>query len=65
MQSTEHKHRSVASYSKSSQEDVIQSVDDAISHFEATGLHITLDEFIGWTQTVKFDRDARPPSCHT
>lgn len=47
------------------QQAILQSVDDSVAHFEATGLHITLDEFIGWTEAVKLDRNAQLPVCHT
>ena len=46
------------------QQTLMKSVDDSVAHFEATGLHITLDEFMAWTQAVQSHRDATPPACH-
>ena len=45
-------------------QDVMNSVDNGITQYEATGLHITLEEFMGWTQAVQSHRDATPPACH-
>ena len=45
-------------------QDVMNSVDNAITQYEATSLHITLEEFMGWTQAVQSHRDATPPACH-
>ena len=46
------------------QQILMKSVDDSVAHFEATGLHITLDEFMAWTQVVQSKRDATPPAGH-
>ena len=46
------------------QQTLMKSVDDSVAHFEATGLHITLDEFMAWTKAVQSNRDATPPACH-
>ena len=44
---------------------VLKIVDDSITHYEATGLHITLDEYIDWIKSVKVNRNAQLPECHT
>ena len=46
------------------QQTLMKSVDDSVAHFEATCLHITLDEFMAWTKAVQSNRDASPPACH-
>ena len=47
------------------QQAVLQSVDDAVAHFESTGLHITLNELKTWAKDVKENRNAQLPACHT
>ncbi len=47
------------------QQAILKSVDDSVAHFEATGLHVTLDEFVAWTEAVKLDRQAQLPACHS
>jgi predicted transcriptional regulator len=42
----------------------LQSVDDAVAHFEATGLHITLNELKTWAKDVKVNRGAQLSACH-
>jgi predicted transcriptional regulator len=39
-------------------------VDESTAHFDATGLHIGLDEFKTWADAVKVDRTVRLPACH-
>ncbi len=46
------------------QQAILQSVDDSIAHFEATGLHITHDEVKTWAQELTTNRNAQPPECH-
>jgi predicted transcriptional regulator len=36
----------------------------SLSHFQQTGLHITLDELRTWAQDVKENPDAPMPACH-
>ncbi len=43
---------------------ILKSVDDAIVHYEATGLHISLDEAKTWAQELRTDRNAQLPACH-
>ena len=43
---------------------VLNSVDDSVSHFEATGLHVSLDDVKAWAKEVKARRDAQLPPCH-
>ena len=47
------------------QQAALQSVDDSVAHFEATGLHITLNELKSWAKDVKKSRDAQLPACHS
>ena len=47
------------------QQAVLSSVDESVAHFEATGLHITLNEVQAWTKEVKTNRHAQLPTCHT
>jgi predicted transcriptional regulator len=47
------------------QQAALQSVDDSVAHFEATGLHITLNELKTWAKDVKENRNAQLPACHT
>lgn len=46
------------------QQAILQSVDDSIGHFEATGLHITHAEVKAWAKELKTNRNAKPPECH-
>lgn len=46
------------------QQAILQSVDDSIAHFEATGLHITHSEVKAWAQELKTNRNAKLPECH-
>jgi len=46
------------------QQTVLKSVDESITHYEATGLHITLDELKQWAKEVKINRNAQLPVCH-
>ncbi|APW47553.1 CopG family ribbon-helix-helix protein [Rhodoferax antarcticus] len=46
------------------QQAVMQSVDDSVTHFEATGLHITLNEVKAWSNEVKLNRNVQLPECH-
>ena len=46
------------------QQAILQSVHDSVANYEATGLHVTLDEFKTWTQEVKLNRSAQLPACH-
>ncbi len=46
------------------QQAVLKSVDDSVAHFEATGLHITLNEVKTWANEVKLNRNAQLPECH-
>lgn len=47
------------------QQAALQSVDDSVALFEATGLHITLSELKIWAKDVKKSRNAQLPACHT
>ena len=47
------------------QQTVLKSVDESTAHYEATGLHVTLDEIKQWAKEVKADRNAPLPKCHT
>jgi predicted transcriptional regulator len=47
------------------QQAALQSVDDSVANFEATGLHITLSELKTWATDVKESRNAQLPACHT
>jgi len=33
--------------------------------FQATGLHVTVDELSAWLKTWGTDAEAEPPACHT
>ena len=44
---------------------ILKKVDATINHYEATGLHITLDEVKTWAKEVQINRDALLPACHT
>ena len=46
------------------QQAALKSVDDSVAHFDATGLHITLDEFKAWAGDVKANRNTQLPICH-
>lgn len=46
------------------QQAILQSVDESIAHFEATGLHITLDEVRAWSKEVENNPNAKLPACH-
>jgi predicted transcriptional regulator len=46
------------------QQAALKSVDEAVAHFEASGLHMSLDEFKTWVGNVKLDRNAQLPACH-
>jgi predicted transcriptional regulator len=46
------------------QQKILQSVDDSIDHFEATGLHITLEEVEAWAKELKTNPHAKLPPCH-
>lgn len=43
----------------------IRAGEDAWRDYEATGLHITLDEAKKWAKKLKTDRKAAIPKCHT
>jgi predicted transcriptional regulator len=47
------------------QQTILKSVDDSIAHYEATGLHITLDEVKTWAREIKVNPNAQLPACHT
>ena len=46
------------------QQAVLQSVDDSIAHFEATGLHITHEEVKAWAKELETNPQAKLPECH-
>lgn len=46
------------------QQAVLQSVDDSIAHFEATGLHITHEEVQAWAKKIRAKPEAQLPECH-
>jgi len=46
------------------QQAVLTSVDDSVANFEATGLHVTLDEVKTWSGDVRAKRNAQLPICH-
>jgi predicted transcriptional regulator len=46
------------------QQAVLQSVDDSIAHFEATGLHITHEEVQAWAKEIRAKPEAQLPKCH-
>jgi predicted transcriptional regulator len=41
-----------------------QSCDNAIKHFDETGLHATQDEVMAWMDTWGTDKELPPPVCH-
>ena len=41
-----------------------QSCDDALKHFDETGLHATHEEVMKWMDRLATDKDAPPPKCH-
>ena len=43
----------------------LKIVDNSVSHYEMTGLHITLDEVKTWAKEVKTNRNVLLPACHT
>lgn len=44
---------------------VLRIVDESVAHYEATGLHVTFDEFKDWTRRRATDPKAKAPECHT
>jgi predicted transcriptional regulator len=46
------------------QQAILASVDGSVTHFEATGLHITHDEVKVWAKKLKTQRNASLPTCH-
>lgn len=47
------------------QQVALKGVDEAVAHFEASGLHLSLDEFKTWADDVKLNRNAQLPACHS
>jgi len=47
-----------------SEQAALKIVDDAAQHYDATGLHISLEEFKGWVDAVKMNPRAALPACH-
>lgn len=47
------------------QQTILKSVDESIVHYEATGVHITLNEVKTWAKELKINRNAQLPACHT
>jgi len=41
-----------------------QSCDDALKHFDETGLHATHEEVMAWMNTWGTDKDSPAPVCH-
>ena len=41
-----------------------QSCDDALKHFDETGLHATHEDVMKWMDRLATDKDAPPPKCH-
>ena len=41
-----------------------QSCEDALKHFDETGLHATHEEVMQWMDRLATDQDAPPPGCH-
>jgi predicted transcriptional regulator len=41
-----------------------QSCDDALKHFDETGLHATQDEVMAWMETWGRDKESPTPICH-
>lgn len=46
------------------QQSILKSIDASVSHYEATGLHITLDEAKAWAEELKVNRNAKLLTCH-
>ena len=46
------------------QQVILTSVDESITHFEATGLHLTQDEVKRWAKERKTNRNVQLPECH-
>jgi hypothetical protein len=44
--------------------DVLALLDDSLAHFEATGLHLSLDDLKAWRDAVKTNPSAQLPACH-
>ncbi len=42
----------------------IAAAESSFEHYKETGLHITLDEFSHWVDTVQDTPDAPVPACH-
>ena len=40
------------------------SCDDALKHFDETGLHATHEDVMKWMDRLATDKDAPPPKCH-
>jgi predicted transcriptional regulator len=47
------------------QQKILRSIDTSVEHFEATGLHLTLDEVKTWAKELHTNRSAQLPACHT
>lgn len=47
------------------QQAILQSVDDSIARFEATGLHMTHSEVKAWAKELKANPSAQLPECHS
>lgn len=43
----------------------IAAAESSFEHYKETGLHITLDEFSQWVDTVQETPEAPVPACHT
>lgn len=43
----------------------IAAAESAFEHYKQTGLHVTLDEFSTWVDTVQDNADTPVPACHT
>lgn len=43
----------------------IQAAEASFVHYKETGLHVTLDEFSTWVDSVQSDPDQPIPICHT
>lgn len=41
-----------------------QSCDDAIKHFDETGLHVTHEEVMKWMDSWGTENELPPPECH-
>lgn len=46
------------------QQVILQSIDESVAKFEATGLHVTLDEVKAWSKAIEIDPNAKLPECH-